>query len=133
MTIPKSLRDKKQKQDLACVCTNVTGTIKLLPLFIGKSASYRPICFTHYKLNNLLVVYKSQKNACIIFSSFLLSRISCGTVAKSQKPFCFIVCLGHYSLKILVTKPLHFHSHKYKSCQLLINNYPSHRQIFWAI
>ena len=50
--------------------TNVTCTIKLPLLFIGKSASYRPHCFTHYELNNLLVVCKPQKNVHCFLPSY---------------------------------------------------------------
>ena len=64
-------RKKCKDRVTICACAKVTGTIKLPLLFIGKSA--RPRCFTRYELNNLPVVYKSQKNAwvnCINYSSW---------------------------------------------------------------
>ena len=71
--VRKELKEGKKCKDriTICACANVTGTIKLPLLFIGKAA--KPHCFTRYELNNLPVVYKSQKNAwvnCNIFSAW---------------------------------------------------------------
>ena len=41
-------------------CTNVTGTHKLKPVLIGKSA--KPRCFKHANMDVLPVIYKSQRN-----------------------------------------------------------------------
>jgi len=42
------LRKKFQDRLIICACANVTCTIKLPLLFIGKSASYRPHFFVLY-------------------------------------------------------------------------------------
>ena len=42
-------------------CTNATGTHKLKPVLIGKSA--KPRCFKHVNMDVLPVIYKSQRNA----------------------------------------------------------------------
>ena len=42
-------------------CTNATGTHKLKPVLIGKSA--KPRCFKHVNMDALPVIYKSQRNA----------------------------------------------------------------------
>ena len=45
-------------------CTNATGTHKLKPVLIGKSA--KPRCFKHVNMDALPVIYKSQRNAWMI-------------------------------------------------------------------
>ena len=53
---------KKAKDHLTVLgCTNATGTHKLKPVLIGKSA--RPRCFKHVNMDALPVIYKSQRNA----------------------------------------------------------------------
>ena len=52
-------------------CANVTGSIKLPLLFIGKSK--RPRCFKNTNMDILPVIYRNQKNAWVnteIFSSW---------------------------------------------------------------
>ena len=53
---------KKAKDCLTVLgCTNATGTHKLKPVLIGKSA--KPRCFKHVNMDALPVIYKSQRNA----------------------------------------------------------------------
>ena len=53
---------KKAKDRLTVLgCTNATGTHKLKPVLIGKSA--KPRCFKHVNMDALPVIYKSQRNA----------------------------------------------------------------------
>ena len=53
---------KKAKDCLTVLgCTNATGTHKLKPVLIGKSA--KPRCFKHANMDALPVIYKSQRNA----------------------------------------------------------------------
>ena len=53
---------KKAKDRLTVLgCTNATGTHKLKPILIGKSAKLR--CFKHVNMDALPVIYKSQRNA----------------------------------------------------------------------
>ena len=53
---------KKAKDRLTVLgCTNATGTHKLKPVLIGKSA--KPRCFKHVNMDALSVIYKSQRNA----------------------------------------------------------------------
>ena len=53
---------KKAKDRLTVLgCTNATGTHKLKPVVIGKSA--KPRCFKHVNMDALPAIYKSQRNA----------------------------------------------------------------------
>lgn len=53
---------KKAKDCLTVLgCTNATGTHKLKPVLIGKSA--KPRCFKNVNMDALPVIYKSQRNA----------------------------------------------------------------------
>ena len=53
---------KKAKDRLTVLgCTNATGTHKLKPILIGKSA--KPRCFKNVNMDALPVTYKSQRNA----------------------------------------------------------------------
>jgi len=53
---------KKAKDRLTVLgCTNATGTHKLKPVLIGKSA--KPRCFKNVNMDALPVIYKSQRNA----------------------------------------------------------------------
>ena len=53
---------KKAKDRLTVLgCTNATGTHKLKPVLIGKSA--KPRCFKNVNMDALPVTYKSQRNA----------------------------------------------------------------------
>jgi transposase-like protein len=64
-------RKKAKERVTVSACSNVTGSIKLPLLVIGKSN--RPRCFSKINMNSLPVVYKGQKNAWVntsIFSSW---------------------------------------------------------------
>uniref|UniRef100_A0A1X7U9Z6 Uncharacterized protein n=1 Tax=Amphimedon queenslandica TaxID=400682 RepID=A0A1X7U9Z6_AMPQE len=51
---------KKSKHRITLnACANLTGSIKLPQLFIGKAT--RPICFKETNLANILVIYHNQK------------------------------------------------------------------------
>ena len=53
---------KKAKDHLTVLgCTNASGTHKLKPVLIGKSA--KPRCLKHVNMDTLPVIYKSQRNA----------------------------------------------------------------------
>jgi len=63
---------KTQKERVTInACSNVTATIKLSLLLIGKAKN--PRCFRHIDVNSLPVVYKDQSNAwmnCELFSDW---------------------------------------------------------------
>ena len=62
--------EKRAKERITVdACANVTGSIKLPLLVIGKSA--HPRCFKGMQMNSLPVTYKSQKNAWMNTAIFL--------------------------------------------------------------
>ena len=69
---------KKAKDRLTVLgCTNATGTHKLKPVLIGKSA--KPRYFKHVNMDALPVIYKSQRNAWMnseIFAEFREDNIA---------------------------------------------------------
>ena len=62
-------RKKSKDQVTINACANVTGSIKLPLLVIGKSA--RPRCFRDINISDLNVTYRSQKNAWVDSALFL--------------------------------------------------------------
>ena len=62
-------RKKAKERVTISACSNVTGSIKLPLLVIGKSC--RPRCFKNINMTSLPVIYKSQKNAWVNTQIFL--------------------------------------------------------------
>ena len=60
---------KKNKERLSiALCANSDGSHKLKPLIIGKYA--KPRCFKHVKINNLPVIYRNNKKAWMLTTTF---------------------------------------------------------------
>ena len=62
---------RKESKDRVTInaCANVTGSIKLPLLLIGKSK--RPRCFRNINMSNINLTYMSQRNAWVDFQLFL--------------------------------------------------------------
>ena len=73
-TKPVKGKKKDKEQITVLLCTNATGTDKLQPLVIGKSAN--PRCFKNIRKENLGVKYEANKKAWMtgdIFSRWIKS------------------------------------------------------------
>ncbi|XP_065892463.1 tigger transposable element-derived protein 2-like [Dysidea avara] len=73
----KSAAGRKTQKERVTInaCSNITGTIKLPLMFIGKAR--KPRCFKHIDVDSLPVVYKNQSNAwmnCELFSDWFHSH-----------------------------------------------------------
>ena len=103
---------KKSKDRITLnACANVTGSIKLPLLFIGKAA--RPRCFKGTNLANLPVIYKNQKNAWVntrIFTSwfhdYFVPHIQKELLSMGQEPTALLLldnCSAHPDEEELVS------------------------------
>ncbi len=73
-------RKKAKERVTVSACANVTGTIKLPAVMIGKAK--RPRCFRDIYINCLPVTYKSGKNA------WMDSQIFLSWFQEEFVPFC---------------------------------------------
>ena len=104
-------RKKAKDRVTVSACANVTGSIKLPLLFIGKAK--RPRCFKNTNMDSLPVIYRNQKNAWVnteIFSSWFhdqfVSYVQRELKSKSLPPKALLIldnCSAHPEEDVLVS------------------------------